>query len=261
MKPFAQSALKRHMNVIPCHTGCFVATLILLFTMPATAGTAEDFATANRSYADGDFAGARRGYERALADGPRVNVLYNLGNACFRLGEPGRAILEYERALALRPRHPDTTANLKLARDKSGARVPEEPWWQRGLFWLPPGTATALAVGACWFFLLLGGSIAWRRKSAARIFACGFGVLLAAGYAAGVCWAAQERGHVAIVVAARAEGRSEPAERSGVIEALPPGSRVRVLGEQAGWTYCRLPGGQRGWLRPSAVESLVPPRK
>ena len=237
-----------------------VAALLLCTTI-ANAGTAEDFAAANRSYADGDYAGARRGYERALADGPCVNVLYNLGNAFFRIGEPGRAALEYERVLALQPRHPDAIANLKLAREKSGARGIEEPWWRRALLWLPAGTATALAVGACWFFLLLGGSIAWRRKGVARLFACGLGVLLAAGYAAGVCWAVQEREHVAIIVASRAEARSEPAARSSVTEALPPGSRVRVLGEQAGWTYCRLPGGQRGWLAPSTVESLVPPRK
>ena len=237
-----------------------VAALLLCTTL-ANAGTAEDFTAANRSYADGDYAAARRGYERALADGPRVNVLYNLGNAFFRLGEPGRAALEYERVLALQPRHPDATANLKLAREKSAARVPEDPWWQRGLLWLPAGTATALAVGACWFFLLLGASLAWRRKGAARLLACGLGVLLAAGYAAGVCWAAREREHIAIVIATRAEARSEPAGRSTVIETLPPGSSVRAISEQAGWTYCRLPGGQRGWLAPATVESLVPPRK
>ena len=87
-----------------------ICAVLVLFSMPAIAGSAEDFATANRSYADGDYAGARRGYERALADGPRVNVLYNLGNACFRQGELGRAALEYERVLALQPRHPDATA-------------------------------------------------------------------------------------------------------------------------------------------------------
>ena len=238
-----------------------VVAALLLCTTHAMAGTAEDFTAANRSYADGDYAAARRGYERTLADGPRVNVLYNLGNAFFRLGEPGRAALEYERVLALQPRHPDATANLKLAREKSAARVPEDPWWQRGLLWLPAGTATALAVGACWFLLLLGASIAWRRKGVARILACGFGVMLAAGYAAGVCWAAQERGRIALVIASRAEARSEPAGRSTITETLPPGSRVRMISEQAGWTYCRLPGGQPGWLPPSTIEPLVPPRK
>ena len=248
----------RRGSVLMFRIGIFVAALIQLFTMSATAGTAENFAAANRSYAEGDYAGARRSYERALADGPRAHVLYNLGNACFRQGETGRAILNYERALALQPRHPDATANLKLAREKSGAHLPDEPWWQRGLLWLPPDIAAALAVGACWFFLLLGGMIVWRRKGGARVFVCGVGVLLAAGYAAGVCWATLERGHLGIVVAARAEGRSEPAERSSVMETLPPGSRVRAISEQAGWTYGRLPGGQRGWLPSATVESLVP---
>lgn len=261
MRPRVQSPWDRGGRVRKSHIGCFVAMLILFFATTATAGTAEDFAVGNRSYADGDYAGARRSYERVLADGPRVNVLYNLGNACFRLGETGRAILSYERAVALQPRHPDAMVNLKMAREKSGAHVPDEPWWQRVLLWLSPSAATALAVGAGWFFLLLGGSIAWRRNGAAGIFACSVGVLLAAVYAVGVCWAAAERGRLAIVVATKAEGRSEPAERSSVVEALPPGSRVSVISEQAGWTYCRLPGGQRGWLSSATVESLVPAGK
>lgn len=261
MRPRILPQWNRRGSARMCPIVFFVATLILFFTMSAAAGPAEDFAAANRSYADGDYSAARRSYERALTDGPRVNVLYNLGDACFRQGETGRAILNYERALALQPRHPDATANLKLAREKSGAHMPDEPWWQRGFLWISPSVATALAVGGGWFFLLLGGSIAWRGKGVARIFACGIGVLLAAGYAAGVCWAMQERGHFAVVVVAKAEGRSEPAERSSVVETLPPGSRVRVISEQAGWTYGRLPGGQRGWLLSATVESLVPARK
>ena len=146
------------MNRVAFRFGMFGA-LVFFLIVPARAGSAEDFAAANRAYADGDYAGARRGYERALADGPRVNVHYNLGNTFHRLGDPGRAILEYERALALHPRHPDATANLKLAREKSGARWIDEPWWQRGLLWVSPGNAVALATAICWFFLLAGGSL------------------------------------------------------------------------------------------------------
>ena len=42
--------------------------------------------------------------ELAERDGASVPVLYNLGNAAFRAGKPGEAILAYERALRPRPR-------------------------------------------------------------------------------------------------------------------------------------------------------------
>ena len=34
-------------------------------------------------------------------------LFYNLGNASFRAGDFGRAILNYERALLLKPQHPE----------------------------------------------------------------------------------------------------------------------------------------------------------
>jgi hypothetical protein len=222
------------------------------------AGIEEDFSAANKAHAEGDYAAARRGYELVLARGPRANVLFNLGNACFRLGDFGSAALAYERALLLEPRQPDATANLKLAREKAGARITPDRWWERVLLWFAPGTATAIAVGACWFFLLLGGSVAWRRKGVGGLVACGLGAALTAGYAGGVHWARRELGEVAIVIAPRAVAHQEPAERSAKGEAIPAASRVQVFGEHAGWTYCRLPAGQRGWLPDSALEFLVP---
>jgi len=235
--------------------------VVSLLSMPALAGPEGDFAVANRAYADGDFAAALRGYERALADGFHANALYNLGNTCFRLGKLGPAALSYERALALRPRQPDAAANLKLTREKSGARLLEEPWWERALLWLPPGSATATALGGCWFFFLLGASIAWRRRGGAGVWGCGLGVLLMAGYAAAIFWEQARREQVAIVIADRTAARPEPAERAPVSEALPPGSQVRVIGGHAGWAYCRLPGGQRGWVPSASLDFILPRQK
>lgn len=243
-------------------TGAALAILSGVFLLTQTMFAAsDDFAAGNRAYAAGNYADARQSYERVLADGLHANALYNLGNTFFRLGEPGRAVLQYERALALSPRHPDATANLKVAREKTGAHVGQDPWWHRGLLRLPAATATALALGGCWFFLLLGASVAWRRKGALGVFASAIGALMTVGYAAGVCWAQQDREKLAIVVAEHADARSEPAERASVAEVLPAGSRVSVLGEHGAWNYCQLPGGSRGWLPAATIESLVPRSK
>ena len=225
---------------------------------PAVAGPDGDFAIANRAFAEGDFASALRSYERSLASELHASTLCNLGNTCFRLGKFGPAALSYERALVLQPRQPDAVANLRLAREKSGARVLDQPWWEKALTWFAPGTATSVALGAAWFFTLAAASLAWRKKYGMAFLGSLLGVLVAAGYGGAVYWMTSERGSMAIVIADSAAVHPEPAEHSKPGESLPGGSQVRVLGESGGWMYCRLPGGQRGWVSASSVDFLLP---
>lgn len=225
------------------------------------AGPDGDFAVANRAFAEGDFAAALRAYERSLASELHANTLCNLGNTCFRLGKPGPAALCYERALVLRPHQPEAVANLRIAREKSGARLFEEAWWEKALTWFSPGTATAIALGSAWFFTLAAASLVWRKKKGAAFWGSLIGVLVAAGYGAAIYWMTGERGQIALVIAGHAAVHPEPTEHSKAGESLPGGSQVRVLGESGGWTYCKVPGGGRGWVPSSSVDFLLPRAK
>src|SRR4029077_14415925 len=81
-----------------------------------------EFAKANQEYAQGHFKEAIAGYEALVRAGQwNANLFYDLGNAYFRARDFGRAILNYERALALDQHHPEATANLQIARDESRA--------------------------------------------------------------------------------------------------------------------------------------------
>ena len=243
-----------------------VATLIFMLVAGllcgrVLAGPDGDFAVANRAYAEGDFPAALRAYERTLAGELHAHAFYNLGNACFRLGKFGPAALSYERALVLQPRLPDALANLRLAREKSGARLLEERWWERALTWFAPRTATAIALGAAWLFVFNAACLAWRKKQGAAFWSSVFGVLIAAGFGGAIYWMTGERGQIAIVIAEKAIVHPEPAEHSAAGESLPGGTQVRVLGDHGAWVYCRLPGGQRGWVPASAVDFLLPRTK
>ncbi len=234
------------------------ALIAALLGARAFAGPDGDFAVANRAFGEGDFAKALQSYERSLAAELHANALCNLGNTCFRLGKLGPAALSYERALALHPRMPDAVANLRLTREKSGARLLDLPWWEKALTWFSAGTMTKIAIGTAWFFALVAASLAWRRKYGAAFLGSIFGVLLAAGYGAAIYWITSDRGTIAIVIVERAAVHPEPAEHSKSAESLPGGSQVRVLGESGAWKYCRLPGGGRGWVLASSVEFLLP---
>src|SRR6476659_6488978 len=81
-----------------------------------------EFAKANQEYAQGHFKEAIAGYEALVHGGQwNANLFYDLGNAYFRTRDFGRAILNYERALALDQHNPEATANLQIARDESRA--------------------------------------------------------------------------------------------------------------------------------------------
>src|SRR6266540_1406973 len=88
------------------------------------AQTESEFAKANQEYAQAHFKEAIADYEALVRAGQwNANLFYDLGNAYFRTRDFGRAILNYERALALDQRHPEATANLQIARDESRALV------------------------------------------------------------------------------------------------------------------------------------------
>src|SRR5947208_13386611 len=93
---------------------------------------AAQFAKANQEYAAGDFKAATADYEELARSGQDTpNVFYNLGNAYFRQNNFGRAILNYERALALEPHHPEAQANLRVARDEARALELIPTRWER----------------------------------------------------------------------------------------------------------------------------------
>src|SRR4029077_15575700 len=75
-----------------------------------------DFNKANAEYAAGHFKEAIELYDKVITSGhASANVFYDLGNAYFRARDLGRAILNYERALALDRHHPETRANIEIA--------------------------------------------------------------------------------------------------------------------------------------------------
>src|ERR1700737_1447555 len=94
--------------------------LIALCALPSA--FAQSFEKANQENAAGHFKEAISGYE-ALAQKQEYspNLFYNLGNAYFRTKDFGKAILNYERALALDRHHPEAAANLRIVRDEARA--------------------------------------------------------------------------------------------------------------------------------------------
>jgi pentatricopeptide repeat protein len=231
--------------------------LVLMIALRAVAG-ADDFERANALFDEGKFTEAKQIYEQMVAEGNwSANLFYNLGNADFRLGAPGVAALNYERALALAPTHPEASMNLKLLRDQTGARVWTPIWWHR----LFPRSALrfygVIAVVSFWVVVFCAVLISGRRRRSG--FATAAILCLAAligTHAAAGAWVWSPENSIAIVTARETQARRAPAERASRGEVLPAGSRVRIKSERGEWVYCALPGGDLGWLPSHAIERV-----
>src|SRR5947199_10416608 len=120
-------------------------------TVSSLAQAKGDFTKANQEYAQGNFAEAISGYEALVGAGQwSANLFYDLGNAYFRVGDFGHAVLNYERALALERHHPEAIANLQIARDEAHSLEIQQRWPERYLQFASFNQYSTAAAVAFW---------------------------------------------------------------------------------------------------------------
>lgn len=230
-----------------------VLCLCALLLCGVTALAQEDaFTRANQEYAAGRFREAVDLYESALRGGVQNSTLfYNLGNAHYRAGDYGQAILNYERALALEPTHPEAQANLRLVRDKAHALELKRSTLERVAMQVSASTYTVLATTGFWVAAFCTAALLFaRRKRGPLVAALVAALLFCAGGITGVAvWETGSAGRaLAIVTAKSTEARLAVADNAGTVLALPPGSEIKVLSQRGDWLYASLPNDQRGWI-------------
>jgi tetratricopeptide (TPR) repeat protein len=219
-----------------------------------------DFAQANAAYAEGRFEEAAAGYENLVREGRfHANLFYDLGNAWYRLGNFGKAILNYQRALALEPRHPEADANLRLARDEGRALELRMTRVERYASLATTKQYTIAAVAGFW----LAAFLALQRYFSGRRSAAGIALIVVSLFVVAISIfgiVTLENGirgeSLAVVTGKETEARVATADNAKSILVLPPGSEVKVLSERGDWIYATLPNDQRGWIAASAVERV-----
>ncbi len=236
------------------------AALCLSIASVARADAEASFAKANADFAAGNFPAAISGYE-SLVKGRQWNasLFYDLGNAYFRAGDLGRAILNYERALALDPNQPEARANLQLVRDQARALELAPGWVEEHLGFLTPTQCAWLGAAAFWGAVaILCGLYFSQRRAVVWIFA----LLLSAAIAGGAAFALYrlETGRagreVAIITHKNIQARLATAESAGTVLVLPPGSEIRILSTRGDWLYVDLPNDLQGWIPAQSAERV-----
>jgi tetratricopeptide (TPR) repeat protein len=218
------------------------------------------FTQANQAYSEGRFQEAVDGYQSLVQSGRwSANLFYDLGNAWFRLGDFGQAILNYERALALDPHHPEATANLRLARDEARALELRRDGIERYVA-MANSTQYSVAAAIAFWFVLFGATRLFlsRRRSAGQIalIACAAMICGVSIFALYTLENGARGRALAIVTGKDIEARLATADNASSILELPAGSEIMVLSERGDWVYAALPNDQRGWIPAKAVERV-----
>lgn len=218
------------------------------------------FLKANQDYSEGHFQEAVDGYQDLVKSGQwNANLFYNLGNAWFRLGDFGKAILNYERAVALDPHHPEATANLALVRDEARALELKRDKLER---YIETGTSTQYSIAASiafWCGLFAAAHLFFtRRRPAVLISVITLAALVLAGsiFALYSLEAGSRGGALAIVTGKKIEARLATADNSSSVLVLPPGSEIKILSQRGDWLYAELPNDLRGWIPTNGAQRV-----
>ena len=225
----------------------------------ARADAADDgFARGNRLYAAGKYAEAATAYETQVSRGSySANLFYNLGGAYYRVGDRGRAILNYQRALLLEPSHAEAAANLGFVSGKRSVVSTNGDGFGNVeiLSWLTAAACWTAAAGALM-------TIFQRRRRTTGVVLMVTGLLGAGAGVGAIRWETGGTSFTAraLVIADGVPALYSPADNSKVVTKVALGTEVRVLSAQGAWLYALLDDGTRAWMPSDKVQRLVPAR-
>jgi tetratricopeptide (TPR) repeat protein len=195
------------------------------------------------------------------------DVLYNIGNACYRGNSPGNAALYYRRALNLDPHHAEARQNLRFIERKYGSITINRPAFQTTLARISIDTWKNLLWASLWISTLSLLTItATKRSSSARYFAT-VGLILGPmlAFCATFAWRAYPKDGEfakdklqAVVIHENATLHSEASRTSPEVIDAPPGSLCTILHQSGRWSYVGFATKTRGWIPTDMIEKILP---
>ena len=224
--------------------------------------------SANQAYIDGDFLSAVKLYSAIENRGfYSARLYYNLGNAYFKSGELGKAILYYNRALVISPSMEDAKHNLEIAeaQTKDNISVVPEFFLNRWMRLLRSSiTCTAWSVLSVVFFAMIAiFMLIFLLGTALQLRKVGFyGTVVALLlFVFTTTFAISSRNSIinrseAVVMSSAISVKSSPDRLSTDIFVLHEGTKVTVSSEVDGWCEITISDGKKGWTESSHLERI-----
>lgn len=195
------------------------------------------------------------------------DLFYNLGNSYFRIGEIGKAILYFEKALKIEPGNDDAAYNLKIANSRTTDKIQEIPplffikWWN---ILLSTFTSTSWQIIIFVFYILLLTCIALYflvRNLQVQKYSFIFGVLngFVVFLAVILFFASLSRessNDYGILLQSVATAKISPDNQSNDAFVIHEGIKFRIEDEVNNWVKIKLSDGKIGWLPTNSFEVI-----
>ena len=240
--------------------------VISVFFICSSALFAQDaFDAANAAYADGRYEEAAAMYQTLLDEQPDATLYYNLGNARFKQGELAQAILNYERALRLKPNYKDAQYNLAFAQSRITDNIVEQDFflssWARTMrnslsertWWSTSIGLFICALIALLLFLL--GRELWLRKTAFHVAWIALLFSLIAGLNAGSLRQSNTLRNEAIITQGVVNVKSSPDRSATDLFTIHEGTKVTIRETLGEWVNVSV-GSNEGWMKAAHLERI-----
>ncbi|MBR1792971.1 MAG: tetratricopeptide repeat protein [Bacteroidales bacterium] len=207
-------------------------------------------------------------YESILRQGKESHeVYYNLGCSYFRMNELGLAIVNFERALQMKPTDHDTQENLALCYNMTQDHIQQLPqpliasWWHKLVHLMTPQkwygllllVQLLLCIMVAWF--LLSCEIHQRRATLIASLLTGLLTIAIAGCSIQASHDRNSRKD-AIVMRPMVSVRVSPDNNSNDKFTLHEGTKVTVEENLDEWCRIRIADGNNGWIASNLIERI-----
>jgi tetratricopeptide (TPR) repeat protein len=228
----------------------------------------ERFEKGNSFYREGEFEKAIEEYKSLVDEGYlSTSLFYNLGNAYYRVGKIGYAILYYEKAHKLSPSDDDITHNINFAYLSTVDRIQPLPkfflfeWWEE---LLSSFTVNGWAYIVFIFYLVLiilialyffASSVSQQRL----IFFSGIATLLIFALTISLLVIKVNREATlksGVIVEQVVTVKSSPDPNSTDSFIIHEGLKVNLEDSLDNWVKIRLADGKVGWVENNTVEQI-----
>ncbi|MCM1152595.1 MAG: tetratricopeptide repeat protein [Muribaculum sp.] len=271
-----------------------VSVLVFMFAVTSSSALANSIKTDNGStlIADADSAYSRGEFDRAVElynevihnQGISSNLYVNLGNAQYKRGNTGEAVIAYLRALRLDPSNKVAKSNLNFLRsfvidsnraeikEKKGNVEPDSPSFWRSLYnhissdhlpntwaaWAVVCFLCLVAAGCCYVF---SSNVLIRKIGffSGLLFLIGTVLLVICAYSAAKAW---NKNDVGVIIENKTALRTQPGDTASAVgTVLHGGTELTVASTDSVdgkiWYNCRLNNDMQGWVSGSEFEMVT----
>lgn len=242
---------------------------LLFFSLNLFAQSPEQLMNeANKLYQQQNYEQAIEIYNKVLSQGYESSVLYyNLGNAYFKEGKLGYAILNYEKGLKLNPDDEDLIYNLKIANARTVDKITEVPklffitWWESLITIFSVSGWSIIFIIIFWIFLASIAVYFFSRKiSLQRIAFLSGAVSLAVVVILAVILFARVNRETnvnhGILIEQSYNAKVSPDEKSNDAFVIHEGIKFSLEDQVGNWVKIRLIDGKVGWIEKNSFGKI-----